>query len=70
MALLARIKHRRPSRLWSAADLVLVSALRELDPAGASPLPPGVRHTGVVWQGFPTAANPVESTFIGLRLHE
>ena len=53
VALITRLKGHRPLRLWSAADLVLVPTLRELDPAGHETLPNNVVYTGPVWQAGP-----------------
>jgi UDP:flavonoid glycosyltransferase YjiC (YdhE family) len=51
MGILARLKRHRPLKLWLGADLVLVTTLRELDPAGEQALPASIRYTGYVWQG-------------------
>jgi UDP:flavonoid glycosyltransferase YjiC (YdhE family) len=61
---LASVRGLRPGRLWAAADRVVVASDRELDPAGAGPLPANVRYTGVV-QARPTApATPAESAVL------
>lgn len=48
IAVSALLHGQRPKRLWSKADLALVTSLRSLDPAGASDLPPTVHFTGPV----------------------
>jgi UDP:flavonoid glycosyltransferase YjiC (YdhE family) len=48
IGLLARSKGQRPRQLWERADLVLVAADRELDPAEDRDLPASVHHIGVV----------------------
>lgn len=45
---IAALRGMRPTRLWNAADRVLVATDRELDPAGGGRLPSNVCHTGVV----------------------
>lgn len=58
MGQLAHLKGRRPLRLWSTADLTLVTTLRDLEPdAGKIDRRP-LRHTGVVWQGYPRPSRP------------
>ena len=39
-------------------QLSLVTVRRDFEPDGASPLPPGVHHVGMVWQGTPVQAEP------------
>jgi UDP:flavonoid glycosyltransferase YjiC (YdhE family) len=46
--ILGRLKGQHPVRLWSAADLVLVATLAELDPAARRGLPDQFLHTGPV----------------------
>lgn len=58
MGQLARLKGRRPVHLWQGADLTVVTTLRELEPGAGSDAGPGVRHTGVVWQGTPHPSRP------------
>lgn len=58
MGQLVRLKGQRPLRLWSSADLTLVTTQRELEPAAPSNVRWAVRHTGVVWQGIPSPSHP------------
>ncbi len=46
--ILGRLKGQRPVRLWSAADLVLVTTLADLDPAARRGLPGHFHYTGPV----------------------
>lgn len=46
--ILGRLKGQHPVRLWSAADLVLIATLADLDPAARRGLPPHFRYTGPV----------------------
>jgi UDP:flavonoid glycosyltransferase YjiC (YdhE family) len=48
IGLMGRLKGQRPVRLWSAADLVLVAALADLDPASHQDLPANIHYTGPV----------------------
>jgi UDP:flavonoid glycosyltransferase YjiC (YdhE family) len=61
IGMLARLKGlSHPVRLWSAADLVLVTTLADLDPAASRPdLPASIRYTGPVWPAE-SAATPSE----------
>jgi UDP:flavonoid glycosyltransferase YjiC (YdhE family) len=43
-----RLKGQHPVRLWSAADLVLIATLADLDPASRRPLPDQFLYTGPV----------------------
>lgn len=58
MGRLVRMKGRRPLRLWSGADLTVVTTLRELEPAATAKEGWPLRHTGVVWQGTPSPSRP------------
>lgn len=51
-----------PYEAYAAADSVLVTTLRELDPAGNAPLPDGVRYTGPV---LPVTATPKQDRRAG-----
>ncbi len=44
----ASLRGLRPGRLWAAAERVIVTSDRVLDPAGSGPLPSNVRYSGVV----------------------
>jgi UDP:flavonoid glycosyltransferase YjiC (YdhE family) len=48
IGLIARTRRLQPTRLWDAADLVLVAADATLDPATKTSLPGNVRHVGVI----------------------
>jgi UDP:flavonoid glycosyltransferase YjiC (YdhE family) len=48
IGLVARLKGQNPQRLWNSADVVLVAADRELDPADDQDLPASLQHIGVV----------------------
>lgn len=61
IALSALLHGQRPKRLWSKAELALVTTLRSLDPAGARDLPSTIHFTGpVLPPAFPApgAARP------------
>jgi MGT family glycosyltransferase len=51
IGMLARIRGlSHPAKLWSAADLVLVATLADLDPAARRPdLPASIHYTGPIW---------------------
>lgn len=61
--LLGRLKGQHPVRLWSAADLVLVATLADLDPAARRGLPAHFRYTGPVLrvQAPPPVPEPGDS---------
>jgi UDP:flavonoid glycosyltransferase YjiC (YdhE family) len=48
IGMIARTRGQHPRRLWDGADLVLVAADRQLDPAEDQHLPASLHHIGVV----------------------
>ena len=48
IGMIARLRGQNPRRLWDGADLVLVAADRQLDPAEDQHLPASLHHIGVV----------------------
>jgi UDP:flavonoid glycosyltransferase YjiC (YdhE family) len=57
IGMLARLKGQSPVKLWSAADLMLVTTLADLDPAARRPnRPASIRYTGPIWQTESAAA--------------
>jgi hypothetical protein len=63
----AALRGMRPGPLWAAADRVLVASDRELDPAGAGPLPANVRYTGLVQgRNIQHAAPPNPAVLVSL----
>jgi UDP:flavonoid glycosyltransferase YjiC (YdhE family) len=45
---IARLRGQNPRRMWDGADMVLVAADRQLDPAEDQHLPASLHHVGVV----------------------
>ena len=56
VGVVSTLRGARPGGAWACADLRLVCALPELDPAAADAVP-GTVHVGPVWQGDPAPAH-------------
>ena len=56
IGLISSLRGVRPKTAWAAAQLSLICALAELDPATSGSLSPSALHIGPVWQGRPAPA--------------
>jgi UDP:flavonoid glycosyltransferase YjiC (YdhE family) len=55
-----RMRGVRMRQVLGSPPLSLVTVRRDFEPAPETPLPLGVRHVGVVWQGTPRGAHPAD----------
>lgn len=53
-----RLRGIRMRRVLGSPELSLVTVRTDFEPLPKAPLPAGVRHVGVVWQGTPRGARP------------